>query len=95
MELTSVKMQQVVFGKDFENFWYTPLLRFGKGKKALRQVPIYIKESNTKKIDDCYADFMQFKGKSIDSIIDKHDELVSKYNEYNYRQEKKEKSLIE
>lgn len=81
MKLTSVKMQAVIFGEKYDETWYTPMLRFGRGNNALRQVPIYIKEESLK-IKECADAFRAFIGKSIDDIKEKHDELVDKFNEH-------------
>jgi hypothetical protein len=82
MILTSVKMQQIIIGKNYFDEWYMPLLRFGKGKSNEFKMPIYIKGENQNNINLCHAELMEYKGKTKDELILCHDKIVLKYNEY-------------
>lgn len=82
MELTSVKMQSVVIDKEYFDEWYMPLLRFGRGKKNEFKMNLYIKGENKEKVTQCYNELIAFKGKDIEEIRLRHDEIVVKYNEW-------------
>jgi len=84
MKLTSVKMQTVIFSGNFEKEYYMPILRFGKGKKNMRKMPLFFKSS--KKASEFYDEIIQLKGKSIEEMRLAHDSLIKKYNKFSAKQ---------
>lgn len=82
MKLTSVKMQAVILEKDYFKEWFMPVLRFGKGKKNEFKMALFISESNSSKMTECYNELIKFKGKDIEEIRLIHDEIVERYNDW-------------
>lgn len=75
-------MQTVIFGKDYDNEWFMPILRFGRGKNKEFKMNLYIKGENEDKVGKCYDELIAFKGKDIEEIRSAHDAIVEKYNEW-------------
>lgn len=75
-------MQSVVIDKRYFDGWYMPLLRFGRGKKNERKMGLFIKGDNDAKVSECHAEISKFIGKDIGELVNAHDEICLKFNDY-------------
>jgi hypothetical protein len=82
MNLTSVKMQTIIFGNDFDNEYSMPIVRFGRGKGKVFKFNLAIKKDDAAKINECWTEIMKHKGKSFEQIQAIHHDLCLRFNQY-------------
>lgn len=82
MNLTSVKMQTIIFGNDFDNEYSMPMVRFGRGKGKVFKFNLAIKKDDKVKINEFWTEIMKHKGKSFEEIKEIHQDLCSRFNQY-------------
>jgi hypothetical protein len=89
MNLTSVKMQTIIFGNDFDNEYSMPMVRFGRGKGKVFKFNLAIKKDDEAKINECWTEIMKHKGKSFEEIQAIHQDLCLRFNQYEPKKGKK------
>ena len=87
MVLTSVKMQTVMINHDFENEYFTPILRFGMGKDRKFKIPLYLQDPT--KVKECYDEIMKLKGKSIEVVRENHSRIIEMFKDYSWKKHEK------